>query len=229
MPKDDLAIADWLRQSIHATNGFVMLWTEHAAASDWVRQECSWAHELGQSRQPFHLILLKLRDVPVPAELTEIFAVVDCNDIWWSNGLNEALYAAVFDRQPRSAWLETLAGDAPVSQGTTIGYDDFESDAGIVAAFDWSFHEVSRAESLRWQLDYRRKDGTLHHDAGGGRDHAADLAMKPGDRVGFHKVRWRHGSHFVEWPDLWMRSADLRLTSDNVLDDYYATLNRGAK
>ena len=86
----------------------------------------------------------------------------------------------------------------------------------------------SRPESLRWRLEYRRRDGTLHRDAGGGIDRAADLAMKPGDRVGFYKVRWRQGSHFLEGPDLWIRNSDLGLTSDMVLDHYYTTLQGGA-
>jgi len=99
------------------------------------------------------------------------------------------------------------------------------SDAGVVVAFDWSFESGSCRESLRWQIDYRRRDGTLCRDAGGGIGRAADLAMKPGDRVAFYKVRWRHGSHVLEGPDLWMRSSDLGLTSDMVLDQYFRTLN----
>ena len=67
-----------------------------------------------------------------------------------------------------------------------------------------------------------------HRDAGAGSDRAADLAMKPGDRVGYYKVRWRQGSHFLEGPDLWIRSSDLGLTSDMVLDHYYTTLQGGA-
>jgi TIR domain len=224
VPKDDAAIADWLRRSILAANGFVMMWTEHAARSAWVRQEFAWAHELGRSRPGFQLILLKLRDVPIPAELTDISTTIDCNDIWWSNGLNEELYAAVFKRQPRRAWLDLLPRGAPVSKGTTIGYDDFVSHAGTVEAFDWSHEDRSRPESLRWRLTIRHKDGTRHGHEGGGADRAADLAMKPGDRAGFYKVRWRHGSHFREGPELWMRSADLGLTSDTVLDHYYDVL-----
>lgn len=225
VPKNDSAIADWLRQSIRATHGFVVLWTEHAAHSAWVRQEFRWAHEMRRRRPAFHLILLKLRDVPIPPQLSNVCTVIDCNRIWWSNGLNEELYAAVFKRQPRRAWLASLSRGAPVSEGTTIGYDDFVSDAGVVVAFDWSFESGSCRESLRWQIDYRRRDGTLCRDAGGGIGRAADLAMKPGDRVAFYKVRWRHGSHVLEGPDLWMRSSDLGLTSDMVLDQYFRTLN----
>lgn len=225
VPKNDSAIADWLRQSIRATHGFVVLWTEHAAHSAWVRQEFRWAHEMRRRRPAFHLILLNLRDVPIPPQLSNVCTVIDCNRIWWSNGLNEELYAAVFKRQPRRAWHASLSRGAPVSEGTTIGYDDFVSDAGVVVAFDWSFESGSCRESLRWQIDYRRRDGTLCRDAGGGIGRAADLAMKPGDRVAFYKVRWRHGSHVLEGPDLWMRSSDLGLTSDMVLDQYFRTLN----
>ncbi len=82
-----------------------------------------------------------------------------------------------------------------MSKGTTIGYDDFVSDAGFVVAFEWSFENGSRRESLRWRIEYRRRDGTLHSDAGGGNGGAADLAMKPGDGSAY-KVRWRYGSHF---------------------------------
>ena len=225
VPKDDSAVGDWLRRSIRAKNGFVILWTEHAADSDWVRKELKWAQELGQSRPGFELILLRLRDVAVPTALDDVCTVIDCDQVWWSNGLNEELYAAVFKRPPRREWLASLSTGTLVSEGTMIGYDDFLSDAGVVVAFDWSFDSGSRRDSLRWQLEYRRRDGAVCRETGGGVDRAADLAIKPGDRVGFFKVRWRHGSHVREGPDLWMRSSDLALTSDMVLDHYYEALH----
>jgi hypothetical protein len=228
VPTNDTAIAEWLRKSIYAANGFVVLWTEHAAQSDWVKREFLWADELRRSRPAFDMILLKLRNVEVPAELSAKCSLIDCNDIWWSNGLNEELYAAVFRRQPRHAWLASLPTSAPVSAGTTIGYSDFVSDSGVVVKFDWAF-DKSHPESLRWQLEYRQRDGTQRHVTGGGSQSAADLAMKPGNPIGFFKARWRHGSHFLAGPDLWMRSKDLGITSDMVLDQYYETLRRGPR
>jgi len=39
--------------------------------------------------------------------------------------------------------------------------------------------------------------------------------------VGFFNVRWRHGTHVLSGPGLWMRSADLGISPDMVLDEYY--------
>ncbi|HEY3496649.1 MAG TPA: toll/interleukin-1 receptor domain-containing protein, partial [Polyangiaceae bacterium] len=188
VPADDTAIAEWLRNSIYAANGFVSLWTEHAAQSAWVKLELTWAEKLRRSRPDFEVIVLKLRDLEVPADLQAQCTVIDCNEIWWSNGLNEELYAAVYRRQPRRAWLAALQPGAPVSAGTTIGYDDFISDSGVVVQFDWT-SDPAHAESLQWRLEYRRRDGSQRRVTGGGSDSAADLGMKPGDAIGFFKVR----------------------------------------
>jgi hypothetical protein len=225
VPKDDATIAAWLRKSIHAVNGFVVLWTEHAADSEWVKRELFWARELRRRRADFHVILLRLRDVDVPKELHTDCLVIDCNDIWWSNGLNEELYAVIFRRPPRREWFAKLPPGAPASKGTTIGYDDFASDSGTAVRFDWGatyeFPSGSLRNDVQWKLEYRRRDGRHVQVAGGGANQTADLGIKPGDRIGFFKVRWRHGSHFLHGPDLWMRSGDFAITSDSVLDEYF--------
>jgi hypothetical protein len=217
IPKDDATIAAWLRKSIHAVNGLVVLWTEHAAYSEWVKRELLWASELRRHHADFHVILLKLRDVEIPGDIRTDCLVIDCNDIWWSNGLNEELYAAIFRRQTRREWLAELPPGAPVSKGTTIGYNDFASDSGTAVRFEW---KASRRD-IQWKLEYRRRDGRHAHAAGRGKSQPVDLEIKPGSRIGFFKVRWRHGSHVLHGPDLWMRSGDLMITSDSVLDDYF--------
>ena len=41
----------------------MVLWTEHAGNSSWVRRELLWAREQRLTRTNFHLIVLKLREV----------------------------------------------------------------------------------------------------------------------------------------------------------------------
>ncbi|MFM9884235.1 MAG: toll/interleukin-1 receptor domain-containing protein [Burkholderiales bacterium] len=225
----DARIAEWLQRSIHAASGFVVLWTEHAGNSSWVKRELLWAREQRLTRTNFHIIVLKLREVAIPAEGSADSHVIDCNDIWWSNGLSEELYAAIFRRQSRRAWLATLPAGAPVHMGTTIGYRDFESDSGTVVRFDWAAHPdpstTPARNDIHWQLEYARRSGEQRRVTGGGEEEPADLGMRPGDRVGYFKVRWRHGSHVLSGPGLWMRSAALDVTSDTVLDQYFATLH----
>ena len=154
--------------------------------------------------------------------------MIDCNDIWWSNGLNEELYAAIFGRQSRRAWLATLPAGAPVDKGRTIGYGDFELESGTVVRFDWAAHPdpstTSAGNDIHWQLEYTTRSGEQRRVTGGGEEDPVDLGMRPGDRVGYFKVRWRHGSHVLSVLGLWMRSADFAVTSDTVLDQYFATL-----
>jgi len=60
--------------------------------------------------------------------------------------------------------------------------------------------------------------------SGGGEDEPIDLLAEPGQRVGFFISRNYHGTNLSQGVPLWMRSDDMSVTSDGVLDSYYEQL-----
>src|SRR5215218_6740925 len=105
-PEHRRRIERWLREAVHASRGFILLWTKAAKESSWVNKEISWASEKASRDPDFHFIVLKLDDEPVPAGILDTSHVIECYDLWPVNGINEELFAAVTRRRGRTAWIE---------------------------------------------------------------------------------------------------------------------------
>lgn len=224
--RDEL-ISNWLRDSVYACKGFLLLLTKAALDSDWVAREIDFALHKRRSDDDFHLLVLKADDCPVPSSVTSTCRVVDCDGIWWSRGINEELFAAIYGRPGRRAWLEAEPAHSSIA-GDVLTYDDLATDAGTVVRFSWSFNETrsphASGNDVSWSLEYERRPGEVRQVTGHGKEQPVDLDMQSGDRVGFIKVRRRKGSDFRFGLPLWMRSNQLNVTTDSVLDRYYGVL-----
>jgi hypothetical protein len=205
----------------------VLLLTTNALESGWVSREIDFARGKGIGRSNSHLLILKAEDVAVPEAARSVGKVVDCDRIWWSRGISEELFGAIYGREGRRAWLSHESGDR-VSEGDTLRYGDLGTDAGTVVAFDWTSSPCSdsdfRRRDLSWCLEYRRRSGERVRVAGGGEEKPADLDMRLGDRIAFVKLRRRWGNDLGTGLPLWMRSDDLNVSPDAVLDRYFGAL-----
>jgi len=229
--RNDEQIAMWLQTAIYKSRGLVLLLTEAALKSSWVRREVEWAKEQAQRNQDFRLIVLKLADITIPEPIAAAGPVIDCLGLWKSNGINEELYAALFRRGGRRAWLEHQrelpANGLENDEG--FSYADFESDSGTVIDFHYKlrqrglFRFWKRQKTLSWHLTYA-SDGKTKNVSGVGEDEPIDLSIKPGNHIGSFVCRRRWGTHLHEGVLLWMRTQGLDVTPDDVLDVYYETL-----
>jgi hypothetical protein len=220
------AIREWLKISVELCKGFILLLTRTALESTWVQQEIGFARELQRHHPDFRILALKVNDVPIPDSVQAAVKVIDCNGIWWSNGLNEELFAALYNREGRRAWLDKSGSRA--SAGSVLTYADFATDSGEITRFSWQatpgVPSSSFKKEISWSLQYRRSDGAVLTVDGRGKDQPVDLDMTVGCRAAFLVVRRRFGSHLYPGVPLWMRSKDLSLTSDSVLNRYYDAL-----
>jgi hypothetical protein len=105
-----------------------------------------------------------------------------------------------------------------------LRYADFESDAGTAIAFAWRIRREGflwqRRRRLVWRMSYDR-GGRAFHVEGQGEDEPVDLSIKPGDRIGRFTCRHRWGTHMAAGVPLWMRTRDLSISPDLVLDAFY--------
>ena len=226
--RNDTDIAKWLEQSVHGCQGFVLVLSKHALESDWVEREIDAAVANGVGRGTSHLLLLKTAEVPLPEAISAAGKVVDCDGIWWSRGISEELFAAIYGRKGRKTWLGDQPGTS-FSEGHVLHYEDFATDAGTVTSFDWRASPCTsgsfRRKDISWSLEYERRSGETVRVVGGGEDKPADLGMTKGNRIASVKLHRRWGVDLMQPLPLWMRSDSLALSPDAVLDHYFAELD----
>lgn len=217
-PEHERHIEAWLRNAVYSRRGFVLLWTRAASESFWVRKEIAWATERAACERDFRLIVLKLDDTPIPAELLDVRYVIDCHGLWPVNGINEELFAAVTERRGRTAWIEQhLRREIKIERNEGgAGYEPFRSDSGIAKSL--RYWDDGGGE-VRWELEYEQK-GTLRRASGFGRQQAVDLGISLGDYIGFFVCHRAPLVRFGPGTPLWMRSRDLQLLPENVLATY---------
>lgn len=222
-PEHTRRIERWLREAVHNSRGFVLLWTKAAKESRWVRKEILWASEKASRDPDFHFVVLKLDDEPIPPVLIEIRCLVDCHNLWPMHGVDEELFAAVARRPGRIAWIEEhyLRGIEPEDDGNSIlygakrGYEPFRSDSGVAI----SLRHWEEDGEFCWRLDYE-KNRRLHKAFGRGEKQIVDLGIRTGDDVGF----FIYGSE-----PLWMRSRDLRIRPGGVWLTYKQRIGSGSR
>jgi TIR domain len=89
----DAAVSKWLEESVHASQGFVLVLTENALASGWVKRELEFAAKRGVGSGDSRIVMLKAQDVSVPHDVRAASTIVDCDGAWWSSGIAEGLEA----------------------------------------------------------------------------------------------------------------------------------------
>lgn len=221
-------VARWLDRSVQDSRAFVLLLTKEAIASGWVRREIGFAKRMCDSHEGFRILVVKTDKVPVPKSIKAVSTIIDCDGIWWSRGISEELFGAVYSRQDRRVWITAGQPDTPAREGLVLRHGDLASEAGTVERFEWSSSAFEgsdfRRKDVKWTLAYRRVKGEISYVSGGGEREPADLEMHPGDRIAFINLHRRWGSDFRDGCPLWMRSSELTLTPDEVLDRYYQAL-----
>lgn len=216
-PQHEQDVARWLREAIFSRRGFILLWTETASKSDWVQKEIACATERAAEDPEFRFVLCKLDETPVPADLAAAHRIVDCNGLWPVNGINEELFAAVIGRSGRSTWIEEhrRRGLLIIPDQGSLGYEPFRSDSGRAV----SLRHWEEGGEFQWQLDYE-KDGVSHTAVGRGSGEAVDLAIRPGDYVGFYICHRAPLGRFWPGVPVWMRSAELEIKPDEIVAEY---------
>ena len=226
-PGQDDAIARWLEESVEGCQGFLLLLTENSLASGWVGSEIEYALAKGMRGTDRDIVILKAADVAVPDVAASVAKVVDCDGIWWSRGISEELFAAIYGREGRKAWLSRQPGTL-ASSGEILSYGDLGTEAGTVVSFSCSVSPYPdcdfRRKDIAWSLQYAKRSGELVHVSGGGEQMPADLDMQPGNRIAFVRLHRRCEMDLQIGLPLWMRSDDLEVTPDFVLDRYFDAL-----
>ncbi len=217
-PKHRRRAETWLREAVHASRGFILLWSKAAKESSWVRKEIEWATEKAANDQDFHFIVLKLDEESVPADLIDARYVIDCYDLDPINGVNEELFAAVTRRPGRVAWVEEnwRRGFEIEKDHTVSGYEPFGSDSGMAISLQYWEED----DELRWDLVFDKSDGR-HRVHGRGDERAVDLGIRVDDSVGFFVCRrtlW--GGRWMPGIPVWMRSQDLSIRPEEVVAAY---------
>lgn len=223
----DDAIVTWLEDSVRQSQGFVLLLTAASLQSDWVNREIDFAVAKGIGRADSHILILKAADVAVPERARSAAKVIDCDGMWWSRGISEELFAAIYGREGRKSWLARESA-TPASKGETLSYGDFAAEAGTVVSFTWNTSPCPgsdfRRKDLSWLLEYKKPSGKKVKVAGGGEDKPADLDMRPNDRIAVATLHSRWGTQLRRGLPLWMRSDDLKVCANTVLDRYFEAL-----
>lgn len=217
-PEHTKRIERWLQEAVYNSRGFVLLWTNAAKESQWVRKEIRWASEKASRDPDFHFIVLQLDDEAIPIELIDTRYLVDCHDLWPWHGVKEELFAAVAQRQGRDAWvqehrrrgIEPEGEENIVLYGAKLGYEPFRSDSGIAI----SLQHWKEDGEFCWRLDYE-KNRRLHKVFGRGMEQVIDLGIRTEDDVGFF---------IYNGLPLWMRSRDLHIKPNDVLVNYMQTI-----
>ena len=211
-------IEEWLSQAVNKSRGFVVLLTKASARSQWVKQEISWALERARAAPDFQLIVLKLEDVPVPAAAAGCGRVIDGEGLWWAGGIVEELYAAVYGRRGRQAWLkehDELGVEKSYRDSEVFHYEDYASEAGVAQELR-TFYEGGH---LYWELSYRR-GGRVYKVRHMGMQCAVDLGIKKGDWIASFVCHRNRLGRFLSGIPVWMRSDVLSLSPDEVIGRY---------
>jgi hypothetical protein len=161
--------------------------------------------------------VLKLADVSFPEVAPTDALLIDGNGLWRTNGINEELFGGLIRGDSRRRWAEQAGLPSDTDHYT---YADFESDGGIATNFEWNRDAKSRTGKLQWALTYDQ-DGSEKVILGQGEQSPVDLGIRPGDRVGSFVSHYRWGTQISAGVPVWMRSEDLDVTADRVLDRYY--------
>jgi len=207
--QEEREIEDWLERAVNSCRVFVLLLTRASASSRWVEREIAWAAARARGTADLHLVLLRAEEVPVP-EATGAAApvVIDCGGLSTGEILEE-LYSGVYDRQGRRAWMaeQRRRGWSGTEGSRVAGYDHLRSDGGVARNLQWS----RGAGGLEWRLEYDA-DGKSLVARGSGEKEVVDLGIQPGDPVGLYM--------FAGHTPLWMRTGDLALSPNGVIDAY---------
>jgi hypothetical protein len=121
-----------------------------------VEREVAAAARRAAADPRFKAILLKMDETPVPKELTALGSLVDSDDLWYTQGLNEEIFAALHGYEGRKAWIavNAAAGYAEDPTGEQrLRYHDRVLPSGIARLLDWS---VSTDGALQLRLGYGR-------------------------------------------------------------------------
>jgi len=120
----------------------------------------------------------------------------------------EELYAAVYQRVGRRAWVEEQHRRGwHEREPRTPGYEHLMSDGGTAVALHW----IEEGDSFRWVLEFEA-DGIEKRVAGRGPWQVVDVDICPGDSVGCIAL-----GHLNP---LCMRSRDLNLSYGDVIVKY---------
>lgn len=216
----DKHVEEWLNRAVGESRGLVVLLTKASVKSDWVAKEIGWAGERARTEPGFQLIVLKLADVSVPAATAACGHVIDAEGLWWDNGIVEELFAALYDRPGRQAWLRKhaeLGIEGPHRDPDTVvfHYEDYESEAGIAEELRSYFKDGH----FYWELSYRRGK-QLYSVSHMGMQCAVDLGIKKGDRIASFVSHRNSRARFLSGLPVWMRSDELSLSAEQVIADY---------
>jgi hypothetical protein len=176
-------------------------------------------------RKEFQIVAIKAENVSVPDVVSK---VVDCDGVWWSRGIAEELFAVVYGREPRSTWIHK-ENPPGVRVSDVLRYGDLATEAGTAVGLDYRITPCSgnalRHNDLSWKLEYRKPSGERCRVTGGGEVEPIDLGIQPGDRIAFMRLHRRWGNDIRRPRSLWMRSAVITISPDNVLDTYFDALD----
>lgn len=224
VPEQRRRLERWLREAVHQHRGFILLWTEAASKSLWVRREILWALEKASRERTFRFVVLKLDEEPLAPNIRNTPYLIDCHSLWPVHGINEELFAAVTQRQGRNAWIEhhRQRGVVLLEEEESFGYAPFRSDSGIAI----SLRSWEESGEFCWRLDYE-KNGRLHRIFGRGEEQAVDLEIRSGDYVGSFVCHRAPLCRFWPGTTLWMRSDDLRIRPEEVLVTYWDRSGNG--
>lgn len=223
-PEHRRRLERWLREAVHQHRGFILLWTEAASRSSWVRREISWALQKASHERSFRFIVLKLDEEPLAPEIRNTPYLIDCYDLWPVHGINEELFAAVIQRQGRNAWIKQhrQRGAVLLEEDESFGYTPFRSDSGVAISLQ-SWEENGE---FCWQLNYE-KHRRLHKVFGRGEAQAVDLGIRTGDYVASLVCHRAPLCRFWPGATLWMRSDDLGIKPEDVLVTYWENSDNG--
>jgi hypothetical protein len=200
-------ISDWLRTALYDCQIFVVLLTRASIESEWVRKEIAWAIEKSSVDESFHLVLLNLEGVTVPRLASKMLSVIDCEGLQFGE-IEEELYAAVYQRMGRRAWVEEQHRRGWHEREPRMrGYEHLMSDGGTATALHW----IEEGDSFRWVLEFE-VDGIEKRVAGRGPWQVVDVDICPGESVGCIALGL--------WNPLCMRSRNLNLSYGDVIAKY---------
>ncbi len=177
--------------------------------------------EKASRERGFYFIVLKLDEQPLAAEILNTPYLIDCFGLWPVHGINEELFAAITQRQGRSAWIaqHRQRGVVLLEEEENVGYEPFRSDSGVAL----SMRSWDENGELCWCLDYE-KHRRLHRVFGCGGEHTVDLRIRSGDYVASFVCHRAPLCRFWPGTPLWMRSDDLRVKPEDVLVTYWERL-----
>ena len=219
----DQVISKWLEDTIGSVQGFIVLLTDDALSSKWVRREIAWAEERAASTTDFRLIVVNAAEGPLPDEMFQSAKILNFDTLWYAHGLNEEVLAHMHGFQSRSEWLErasqALREDlrAYDTQGP-ITLSDLFLPSGIAKSFAWK----PVGNEIEWELVIETTGGkTLRvasDDPLGELEAyvAVDFGIRAGDRVGGARMFEHEFGMSRYGVTVWMRTTPTDLNPSTV-------------